>query len=205
MAEWVIDTIGRFGYAGIAFLMLAENLFPPLPSELIMPFAGFLAARGELHPALVVAAGALGSLLGALPWYYAGRKVGVERLKRMAQRHGRWIALTPDEIDRGTRLFEKRGPMVLVFGRLVPALRTVVALPAGLAKMRLLPFVLWTLAGSVLWSGLLTLAGYLLESQYERISRWLNPVSTAIFAIIAIWYIVRVVRHPSGARKQGAK
>jgi membrane protein DedA with SNARE-associated domain len=205
MAEWVIDTIGRFGYAGIAFLMLAENLFPPLPSELIMPFAGFLAARGELHPALVVAAGALGSLLGALPWYYAGRKVGAERLKRMAQRHGRWIALTPDEIDRGTRLFEKRGPMVLVFGRLVPALRTVVALPAGLAKMRLLPFVLWTLAGSVLWSGLLTLAGYLLESQYERISRWLNPVSTAIFAIIAIWYIVRVVRHPSGARKQGAK
>ena len=205
MAEWVIDTIGRFGYAGIAFLMLAENLFPPLPSELIMPFAGFLAARGELHPALVVAAGALGSLLGALPWYYAGRKVGVERLKRMAQRHGRWIALTPDEIDRGTRLFEKRGPLVLVFGRLVPALRTVVALPAGLAKMRLLPFVLWTLAGSILWSSLLTLAGYLLESQYERISRWLNPVSTAIFAIIAIWYIVRVVRHPSGARKQGAK
>ena len=205
MAEWVIDTIGRFGYAGIAFLMLAENLFPPMPSELIMPFAGFLAARGELHPALVVAAGALGSLLGALPWYYAGRKVGVERLKRMAGRHGRWIALTPDEIDRGTHLFEKRGPLVLVFGRLVPALRTVVALPAGLAKMRLLPFVLWTLTGSVLWSGLLTLAGYLLESQYERIGKWLNPVSTAIFAIIAIWYIVRVVRHPPGARKQGAK
>jgi membrane protein DedA with SNARE-associated domain len=71
--------------------------------------------------------------------------------------------------------------------------------------MRLLPFVMWTLAGSVLWSSLLTLAGYLLESQYERIGKWLNPVSTAIFAIIAIWYIVRVVRHPSGARKQGAK
>lgn len=205
MAEWVIDTIGRFGYAGIAFLMLAENLFPPLPSELIMPFAGFLAARGELHPALVVAAGALGSVLGALPWYYAGRKVGAERLKRMAQRHGRWIALTPDEIDRGTRLFEKRGPLVLVFGRLVPALRTVVALPAGLAQMRLVPFVLWTLAGSVLWNSLLTLAGYLLESQYERIAKWLNPVSTGIFVIIAIWYIVRVLRHPSTARRQGAK
>jgi membrane protein DedA with SNARE-associated domain len=205
MAEWVIDTIGRFGYAGIAFLMFAENLFPPLPSELIMPFAGFLAARGELHPALVVAAGALGSLLGALPWYFAGRKVGAERLKRMAQRHGRWIALTPDEIDRGTRLFEKRGPLVLVFGRLVPALRTVVALPAGLVKMRIVPFVLWTLAGSALWSSLLTLAGYLLESQYERIGKWLNPVSTAIFAIIAVWYVVRVIRHPSAARKQGAK
>lgn len=199
MADWVIDTIGQFGYIGIFLLMVAENLFPPMPSELIMPFAGFLAARGELHPALVVLAGALGSLAGAVPWYVAGRKVGAERLKRLAERHGRWIALTPDEIDRGKRLFEKRGPMVLVFGRLVPALRTVVALPAGLARMHWLPFALWTLLGSVLWTGLLTLAGYLLESQYERIEKWVNPVSTGIFAIIATWYVVRVVRHPTGA------
>lgn len=199
MADWVIDTIGQSGYIGIFLLMVAENLFPPLPSELIMPFAGFLAARGELHPALVVLAGALGSLAGAVPWYVAGRKVGVDRLKRLAERHGRWIALTPDEIDRGKHLFEKRGPLVLVFGRLVPALRTVVALPAGLARMHWLPFALWTLLGSVVWTGLLTLAGYLLESQYERIEKWVNPVSTAIFAIIAIWYVVRVVRHPAGA------
>jgi membrane protein DedA with SNARE-associated domain len=205
MADWVIGTIERLGYFGIALLMLAENLFPPLPSELIMPFAGFLAAKGELNPVLVVASGALGSLLGALPWYILGRRVGAERLKRAAEQHGRWIALTPDEIDRGKNLFEKKGPLVLVFGRLVPALRTVVALPAGLAKMRPLPFVLWTLLGSVLWTSLLTLAGYLLESQYDRIEKWINPVSTAIFAIIAIWYVVRVVRHPSAVRKQGAK
>lgn len=198
MADWVIDVIGRLGYFGVALLMLAENLFPPLPSELIMPFAGFLAARGDLNPVLVVVAGAIGSLLGALPWYFVGRKVGADRLKELAQRHGRWIALTPDEIDRGRQLFEKKGPLVLVFGRLVPALRTVVALPAGLAKMRLLPFVLWTLVGSVIWTSLLTLAGYLLESQYDRIEKWVNPVSTAIFAIIAIWYVLRVIRHPSG-------
>lgn len=196
MADWVIGTIGQLGYVGIALLMLAENLFPPLPSELIMPFAGFLAARGELHPVLVVLAGSLGSLLGALPWYIAGRTVGAERLKRLAQRHGRWIALTPDEIERGRKLFERKGPLVLVFGRLVPALRTVVALPAGLAKMHPVPFVLWTLVGSLLWTSILTLAGYLLESQYERIEKWVNPVSTAIFAAIAIWYVVRVVRHP---------
>jgi membrane protein DedA with SNARE-associated domain len=199
MADWVIDVIGSLGYAGIALLMLAENLFPPLPSELIMPFAGFLAARGELNPVLVVVAGALGSLAGALPWYIAGRKLGAERLKKLAERHGRWIALTPDEIDRGRQLFEKRGAMVLVFGRLVPALRTVVALPAGLAGMRPLPFALWTVVGSVLWTSLLTAAGYLLEDQYDRIEKYMNPVSTGIFAIIAIWYVVRVVRHPTGA------
>ncbi|HYE38601.1 MAG TPA: DedA family protein [Ramlibacter sp.] len=201
MADWVIDVIGRLGYAGVAMLMLLENLFPPLPSELIMPFAGFLAARGDLDPIGVVAAGTLGSLLGALPWYWAGRKVGADRLKDLAQRHGRWIALTPDEIDRGQRLFEKKGPLVLVFGRLVPALRTVVALPAGLARMGVVPFLLWTAVGSVIWTSLLTLAGYLLESQYERIGKWLNPVSTAIFVIIAIWYVVRVIRHPPGDRK----
>jgi membrane protein DedA with SNARE-associated domain len=205
MADWVISTIEKLGYFGITLLMLAENLFPPLPSELIMPFAGFLAARGDLNPVLVVLAGAFGSLLGALPWYIAGRKVGADRLKQLAERHGRWIALTPDEIDRGTHLFEKRGALVLVFGRLVPALRTVVALPAGLARMHWLPFILWTLLGSVLWTSILTLAGYLLESQYERIEKWLNPVSTAIFAIIAIWYIVRVIRHPGGKGKASAR
>lgn len=205
MADWVIDVIGRLGYAGVALLMLAENLFPPLPSELIMPFAGFLAARGELNPFGVVAAGTCGSVLGALPWYWAGRKVGADRLKDLARRHGRWVALTPDEIDRGRRLFEEKGALVLVFGRLVPALRTVVAMPAGMARMGLAPFLLWTAIGSVIWTSLLTLAGYLLESQYERIEKWMNPVSTAIFALIALWYVVRVVRHPSGERPKPAR
>ena len=197
MAEWVIHFIERLGYAGIALLMFAENLFPPLPSELIMPFAGFLAARGDLNPVLVVVSGTLGSVAGAFPWYFVGRRVGAQRLKDLAARHGRWIALTPAEIDRGRELFEKRGALVLVFGRLVPALRTVVALPAGLARMKVLPFACWTVLGSLLWTSLLTLAGYLLESQYERIAKWLNPVSTAIFLLVAGWYVVRVVRHRS--------
>lgn len=195
MADWVVGMIEQFGYAGIVLLMLAENLFPPLPSELIMPFAGYLAARGDLHPALVIAAGAFGSLLGAFPWYYAGRKVGVDRLKQLAERHGRWVAITPAEIDRGKDLFDRHGALVLVLGRLVPTLRTVVALPAGMARLPAIPFALWTLLGSVLWTGVLTAAGYLLESHYERLSDWLNPVSTAIFVLIAILYVIRVVRH----------
>ncbi|RYF33953.1 MAG: DedA family protein [Comamonadaceae bacterium] len=202
MADWVIGMIEKFGYFGIVVLMLAENLFPPLPSELIMPFAGFLAARGELNPALVVASGALGSLLGAFPWYYAGRRLGADRLKKLAERHGRWVAITPDEVDRGQRLFEKHGALVLVLGRLVPALRTVVALPAGMAKLPAIPFALWTLLGSLLWTGVLTLAGYLLESQYEKLSKWLNPVSTGVFVIIAIVYVVRVIRHPGTGEKK---
>ncbi len=196
MADWVISVIEGAGYLGIALLMFAENVFPPLPSELIMPFAGFLAARGQLDPSGVVAAGAIGSVLGALPWYWAGRKLGLERLKALARRHGRWVAITPEEIDRGRALFERHGALLLVGGRLVPAVRTIVALPAGLAHLNPGAFLLWTLLGSAIWSGLLTLAGYLLESQYEKLADWLNPASTVVFAAIAAWYVVRVVRHP---------
>ncbi len=183
------------GYLGIALLMLAENLFPPMPSELIMPFAGFLAARGDLRPELVVAAGALGALIGALPWYFAGRALGCDRVMRFADRHGQWLTVSAEEIDGALKWFARRGPIVLVVGRLVPALRTVVSLPAGLAKLPLRSFLVWTLLGSVLWCSLLTATGYVLEAQYERIAGWLNPVSTAILAIIVVAYVVRLVRH----------
>src|SRR5688572_32175130 len=99
MADWVIDTIGQLGYIGVFLLMLAENLFPPLPSEMIMPLAGFNAARGDLHLAGVAFAGTAGSLLGALVWYFLGRAIGLPRLEQWANRGGRWIAISPDELD----------------------------------------------------------------------------------------------------------
>lgn len=195
MAEWVIRFIEEHGYLGIAALMVAENLFPPMPSELIMPFAGFLAARGDLRPELVVACGALGALVGALPWYFAGRALGRKRVMRFADRHGQWLTFSADEVDKAMKWFAGRGPIVLVIGRLVPALRTVVSLPAGLARLPLQSFVMWTLLGSALWCSLLTTAGYVLEAQYERIAGWLNPVSTGILAVIVAAYAIRLVRH----------
>lgn len=195
MAEWVIGFIEQHGYLGIAVLMLVENLFPPLPSELIMPFAGFLAADGKLNATGVVAAGALGALLGAWPWYLAGRWLGCKRLKQLAERHGRWLTVTPDEIDHAEQWFRRRGPVVLVLGRLVPAVRTVVSLPAGLVALPPLRFALWTVLGSVLWCSLLVAAGFLLEKQYERIAAWMNPVTTGILIVLVVGYVIRVVRH----------
>lgn len=201
MAEWVIDFIGRHGYWGVAALMLAENLFPPFPSELIMPFAGFQAARGELHWALVILTGSLGAVVGALPWYFAGRKLGLERVLRFADKHGRWLTLSRQEVEHAEDWFEKHGAVALLVGRLVPAIRTVISLPAGVCRMPLARFCLWTLAGSAIWCSALTAAGYLLEAQYEKISGVLQPVSTGIFVLVIAWYFWRVIRFkPEGGK-----
>jgi len=194
MAGWVMRFIEAHGYLGIALLMLAENLFPPLPSELIMPFAAFQAARGELHWLPVVLSGAAGALAGAMPWYLAGRLLGLQRVLRFAERHGRWLTLSPAEVQRAEDWFVRRGAWVLVAGRLVPALRTVISLPAGVTQLPFWQFCLWTAAGSVLWCGVLTAAGYALESQYARIASVLNPASTAILLGLVGWYAWRVVR-----------
>lgn len=194
MADWIVGLIEQYGYLGIALLMLLENVFPPIPSELIMPFAGFAAARGDLHPAGVLAAGTAGSLLGTLPWYWAGRSIGEERLKRAAARHGRWLAMSPDDIAQAGRWFERHGPMAVFLCRLVPTLRSVISAPAGIARMPLPSFLAWTVIGTLLWTGALAGIGYALESRYEQIQAWLNPVSTAVVVIAVAAYLWRVVR-----------
>ena len=194
MADWIIGFIDDHGYAGIALLMFLENVFPPVPSELIMPFAAYQAAKGELQVVLVVLAGAAGALAGALPWYAAGRVLGLQRVLHFADRHGRWLTLERRDVELAQRAFQRRGAAILLFGRLVPALRTVVSLPAGIARLPLWQFCLWTAAGSLAWCSLLAGAGYLMESQYERIAKVLNPVSTAIVAGLLGWYLWRVVR-----------
>jgi hypothetical protein len=108
MSEWIIEFIGNGRYLAIALLMLLENVFPPIPSELVLPFAGFVSARGELNPVGVLVAAVTGSLLGALPWYWAGRRLGHDRLRAFAQRRGRWLTLTPDDVDRAQ--YQGRAP-----------------------------------------------------------------------------------------------
>ncbi|WKB51364.1 DedA family protein [Eleftheria terrae] len=200
MLEWIIQVITEHGYLAVLLLMCAENLFPPLPSELIMPFAGFAAARGDLGLAGVVASGTLGSLLGALPWYLAGRRLGSERLRRLAERHGRWLAVSAEDLDRAEAWFQRHGAAVLVLGRMVPGVRTLVAVPAGLAALPCRAFLAWSLLGSLLWTSLLTAAGYLLESQFEAVAGWLDPVAKAVLAVLLLTYLVRVLR----LRRRGA-
>ncbi|MGO4524278.1 DedA family protein [Microvirga sp. 2MCAF35] len=194
MFDWIVSLMDRAGYLGIALLMLLENLFPPIPSEVIMPLAGFSAAKGTLSFAGVVASGTLGSLAGAYFWFLIGRWLGLKRLKLFAGRHGRWLTLHPDGIDRAGGFFARHQAVALFLGRLVPAIRSIISVPAGVYDVPIRTFLFWSSLGTFLWTLLLASAGYLLQSQYERVSEWLNPVSNIVFAGLAIWYLVRVIR-----------
>ena len=193
MFDWITGLVEQTGYLGIALLMLAENVFPPIPSELIMPLAGFTAARGDLSIAAVIAAGTVGSLLGALLWYHIGRRVGCPRLKRWAGRHGRWLTIEPEEVDQAAASFRKHSSMAVLVGRLIPAVRTLISVPAGVAEMELPKFLVFSALGTAGWTALLAVAGYLLEDSYQQVQSYLNPVSNVIFGAILVWYLYRVV------------
>jgi membrane protein DedA with SNARE-associated domain len=193
MTEWIIRTLSDTGYLGVFLLMLAENVFPPIPSELIMPFAGFVAARGELNPVGVVLAGVLGSLAGALPWYGLGWFFGGERVRRLAARHGRWLTVSEAEVVRAEGWFQAYGRWAVLLGRLVPGVRTLISVPAGIARMSFGAFVLWTALGTAVWTALLTVAGYILAENYERVAAILDPAAKIVVGVLVVLYLYRLV------------
>lgn len=198
MSDWIIDVIQRSGYLGIALLMLLENVFPPIPSELVLPFAGYVAATGKLHPAGVLLSAAAGSLLGALPWYFAGRKLGHGGLQRFARRHGRLLTLAPGDIDRAQDWFRRHSPSSVAIGRLVPAVRSVISMPAGVGRMPLPRFLLWSAVGTLAWNALLLAIGFALESRYEQARGPIEWVTRGVVAFLVTAYAWRVWRFDPG-------
>lgn len=194
MFDEIVEVVSAFGYLGVFVLMLLENIFPPIPSELIMPLAGFVAARGELNFAGVIAVGTAGSVVGALPWYYAGAKLGQERMKRLAKRWGHWLTLSPEDIDKASGWFDRHGTGAVFFGRLMPAVRTLISVPAGIVGMPMALFLIYSTLGSLIWTALLALAGFVLESQYEKVSQYLDPISTGVVVLFVLYYLYRLIR-----------
>lgn len=192
---WVINTMNSLGHWGIALLMFAENLFPPIPSELIMPLAGYTASQPnsqiQLFPAIL--AGVIGTMVGALPWYYVGKLVGEENLKRLANKYGKWISISSKDIEKANNWFDRHGEKAVFFCRLVPGVRTLISLPAGLSGMSLVPFIIYSTIGTTLWVGFLTYAGYLLGDNYELVDKYLGPVSKIVFVILIVAFVVWIV------------
>ena len=194
MFDWVVNTIDSWGYLSVFGLMIAEHLFPPIPSEVIMSLAGFLAADGKMSLALVMLIGTLGSVIGTVFWYYIGMWFGEERLKRFAARHGRWLTLSPSDIEAAHGWFERHGAAAVCFGRMIPAIRTLISVPAGLVRMPMWKFLLYTTIGSGVWSGLLAFAGTILHENYALVGDYLDPVSKIVVVVIVAVYLYRVIR-----------
>lgn len=195
MFEWILHIIESGGYAGIFFLMILENLFPPIPSELVIPLAGFAAAKGDLNIIGVLFATVSGGLAGSIPWYFLGRLYGIERLKKLTYRFGRILTLSANDVDAAQAWFRKHGHLAVFFGRLMPTVRTLISVPAGIARMPFGRFLVYSFFGTAIWTMMLLFFGYVLESQYETMSKYIDFVSNAIiFAFIAI-YLYRVITY----------
>lgn len=201
MTAWITQTISDLGYLGIMLLMLLEAVFPPIPSELIIPFAGFAAGEGRLDYFGVILAATAGSMLGMIPWYLIGRLFGLERVKWLADRFGRWFAFNAHEIDIAARLFHRWGRPIVFAGRLFPIVRTLISVPAGLAKMGVTSFALYSMLGMLAWNTVLVTAGYLLHENYHLVESFLDPLTYLVLIAVVLVYLYRVATwKPTRAR-----
>jgi membrane protein DedA with SNARE-associated domain len=203
MQDLIIEAIAAGGYLGVFALMVIENLFPPIPSEVIMGIGGVLVARGEMAfwPLLIV--GTLGTTLGNYAWYWIGDRWGYRRLRPFVERHGRWLTLCFSDIEKAARFFQSHGQWIVFAMRFSPMLRTMISLPAGLSHMKPGRFLLFTTAGAAVWNALLIeggrrLAPYL--AHYEHLASW---AMGGLIAAIVVFYLYRVATWKPGPREPG--
>ena len=195
MSDWVIRLIEQSGYLGVGFLMFLETIFPPIPSEVIMPVAGMAAAKGKLGFVPVVASGTAGAMLGNMVWYLAARALGIHRLRPLIDRYGRWLTITWPEIVRAERWFAHHGIAFVFFGRLLPTIRSLVSVPAGLLRMRFRNFFIASALGTAGWTTILATAGYKLQENVEDVGSMIGPISNAILVVLGATYVWRLWTH----------
>ena len=193
MNDWIIRLIEQGGYWGILFLMALENIFPPIPSELIMGVGGIAVARGSMTFWPLLIAGTVGSTFGNYCWFLVGDRFGYLRLRPLVARWGRWLTMEWEDIERASGFFRRHGQWVVFAMRFSPFLRTMISLPAGLAHMKPWRFLLFTFAGAAVWNTLLIHGGRLI-AKFSGVQEVLGEVILGLTVAILIWYIWRVIR-----------
>ena len=194
MTEWATQWMERYGYAGVALLMLIENVFPPIPSEVVLPLAGYTASQGELSMPMVVLAAVVGSMLGALLFYWFGKQLGRERARRFVEKHGAWLTMDTGDLDRAERWFERHGGKAVFLCRFVPGLRSLISVPAGMVSMPMGRFLGLSTLGTLVWCAALAWAGSALGESYDRVAVVLDPVLYVVLGGALVIYLVRLVR-----------
>lgn len=198
MTDWVIRLIHDLGYVGLGFLTFLENVFPPIPSEVIIPLGGFLVAQGELTLLGVVAAGTVGSIAGGLVLYVVGKQFTQERVRELTGRYGQWLLLTVEDVDRAFAWFDRHGNWAVFLARLVPGLRSLISIPAGSHEMDLISFLVYTTLGTAIWSAILACGGVVLGSRYHQIGELLDWVTYAVVGLLAFGIVRWLIKRRSG-------
>jgi membrane protein DedA with SNARE-associated domain len=186
LTERVTDIIERLGYIGIAGLIALENVFPPIPSEIILPLAGFMAGRGDFWLPAVVVAATIGSVVGALVLYAVGAWLGDKRLRQLVNRYGRFLGVHEHDLDRANNWFDRYGSTAVFLGRLVPVIRSIVSVPAGIRRMSLGQFLLYTAVGSTIWNGVLIGLGWALGDHWEQVGDYVSYFQYVVILAIVV-------------------
>jgi membrane protein DedA with SNARE-associated domain len=193
MTDIIINMIAWGGYIGIFLLMAVENVFPPIPSEVIMGLGGMAVARGQMAMVPLILWGTIGTVAGNYFWYEIGRRLGYKRLRPFVDRWGRWLTLEWHDVEKLHAFFQRHGQWVIFVFRFMPAGRTIISLPAGMTRMPHWRFIVWTAAGSAIWNTILAGAGYYLGANFHELDHYVGPVAVAAMVGIAGFYLWRVV------------
>lgn len=200
MRMWAEQVVRVLGYPGISVMMFVENIFPPIPSEVVMPFAGFLVDKGELTFVGILAAGTLGAVVGALVIYYLGRWVGESTMRVWFRSYGHWLLMSERDFDQALAVFNRNGRKMVLIGRLIPGVRSLISLPAGIDRMNPGTFLLFTVLGTLVWNAILGYAGVLLGGNWQRVLDFISQYEIMMWGILvlaALLFVVRRLRRPA--------
>ena len=198
IGSFVLSIISQLGYAGIFFLMMLESMIVPVPSEFVMPFAGFLVAQGSFNVVLVILVSTLGSITGSLLFYYIGTTGGLT----LVQRYGKYVLVDTEDIKKTEAWFNKRGDLTIFLARLIPVVRHLISLIAGIAKMNVKKFTIYTIFGAALWNGILTYLGLFLGQHWDKVSQYMENLDLVIVILLIAGCLYFVYRHLRRAKKK---
>lgn len=194
LTEWVTDIVERLSYPGVAMLVALENVFPPIPSEVVLGLAGYTASRGDAWVLGMIIAATAGSVVGALILYGLSAAVGPVRLRAIIIRYGTWVGFGETDLDRAEAWFDRRARSAVLVCRCVPLIRSLISIPAGFRRMPLGAFTLFTLLGSLVWNTVLVTAGYLLADQWEKVLEFTEPFQTLVVMFVGVLIVALVIR-----------